>query len=96
MRLALTQGLHREMPAEELGQNLSERWRNAWWTVYILDSKFSSLMGNPPSIHDEDITVGLPPQGNAITRNSTLGLHVELSRLIARVLNSKGSQGVIC
>lgn len=68
-----------------------ERGRNLWWTVYILDRKFSSLMGNPPSIQDSDITVQLPSSSNFDQKPFSLAIHVELSQLIAQVINSKTS-----
>ena len=77
------------MSLEHFGPSDLERDRHLWWTVYILDRKFSSLMGNPPSIRDEDISVQLPPQTDSGLTAATLGLHVELSRLIAQVINSK-------
>jgi hypothetical protein len=46
------------------------------------------MMGNPPSIRDEDITVKLPPNGDSVY-SAAICLNAELSRVIAHVLNSK-------
>ena len=48
-------------------------------------------MGNPPSIHDSDITVKPPSQGDDGLTASTLGFHVQLSELLAEIVNSKFS-----
>lgn len=47
------------------------------------------MMGNPPSIRDEDITVNLPQNENSVYSAAALCLNAELSRVIAHVLNSK-------
>ena len=46
-------------------------------------------MGNPSSIRDSDITVKLPQQGDDGLTASTLGIHVQLSELLAEIINSK-------
>lgn len=46
-------------------------------------------MGAPNSIQDEDITVTLPEAGNNAQTARALSVHVALSRLLAKVLNSK-------
>jgi hypothetical protein len=81
--------MHREMPVECFGSELSQRWRNLWWTVYILDRRFSATMGSPLSIQDHDITARLPPERIHDYRSAVLSMNIELSRVIARVLDSK-------
>ncbi|KAJ5499316.1 hypothetical protein N7453_008367 [Penicillium expansum] len=93
LRMALTQGLHREVDLEASDEE-SERYRSIWWTLYILDRRFSSLMGTPISINDADVTMGLPNSGILHQRCRTLGMHVRLSRIISNVLDSVyGSDG---
>lgn len=46
-------------------------------------------MGAPNSIQDEDITVPLPEAGNNAQTARALSVHVALSRLLAKVLNSE-------
>lgn len=65
-----------------------DRYRNAWWTLYILDRKFSSLMGAPSSVQDSDISVPVPGQLAGSRKSNALDMHIKLSRLIAKVLNS--------
>ncbi|VUC35895.1 unnamed protein product [Clonostachys rosea] len=88
LRIALSQGLHRDPGGENLDHREAIRERSAWWTLYILDRKFSSLMGAPNSLHDEDISVPFPQPNRSIQKSTTLEMHVKLSRLIAKVLNT--------
>ncbi|KAI0198963.1 fungal-specific transcription factor domain-containing protein [Astrocystis sublimbata] len=88
MRVALSQGLHREMVRGDRTDAEVQRNCAAWWTVYILDRKFSSLMGAPTSIQDEDITVGLPYSADNTHTEKALRLHVTMSRLLATVVDS--------
>lgn len=88
-RIALTQGLHCEPSEGFLRETEANRLRYTWWTIYILDRKLSSLMGAPSSIQDSDITVALPRSDPATHKYKAFGLHVALSQLHAKVLNSK-------
>ncbi|ETS84551.1 hypothetical protein PFICI_02576 [Pestalotiopsis fici W106-1] len=87
LRLALSKGLHREMASVDMNHAETRRRQAIWWTVYILDRKFSSLMGAPTSIHDEDVTVPLPGPVNSHAVKG-LSVHVAVSRLLAQVVNS--------
>ncbi|CRL18099.1 Fungal transcriptional regulatory protein, N-terminal [Penicillium camemberti] len=86
-RMALTQGLHREVDLEASAEESDTRYRSIWWTLYILDRRFSSLMGTPISINDADVTMGLPNSGISHHRCRTLAMHVRLSRIISNVLD---------
>ncbi|THC96555.1 hypothetical protein EYZ11_003947 [Aspergillus tanneri] len=88
MRMCLVEGFHRALPVEQLGQKLVDRCSNIWWTVYILDRKFSSLQGSPNSVNDEDITTVLWDPRTSSHREAALSLHVKISQVITRVLNS--------
>lgn len=84
-------GLHSEISVDNSRPKDLERGRNSWWTVYILDRKFSSLIGDPPSIRDQDETVQLPSQRACDHTAALLSIHVELSRPIAQVIHSEPS-----
>ncbi|KAI6750497.1 hypothetical protein HG530_014778 [Fusarium avenaceum] len=88
LRIALSQGLHRDIVSGVLDDLEVTRYRNAWWTLYILDRKLSSLMGAPCSIHDSDISVPIPKDQTASRKSSALDMHIKLSRLKAKVLDS--------
>ncbi|QPC80421.1 hypothetical protein HYE68_011173 [Fusarium pseudograminearum] len=87
LRIALSQGLHRDIVGEFSDDAEVDRYRNAWWTLYILDRKFSSLMGAPSSVQDRDISVPVPGQPAGSRKSNALDMHIKLSRLIAKVLN---------
>ncbi|KAJ4120300.1 hypothetical protein NW760_007440 [Fusarium oxysporum] len=88
LRIALSQGLHRDIAGESADDPEVRRYRNAWWTLYILDRKFSSLMGAPSSVQDSDISVPIPGDQATPRRSSSLEMHIKLSRLKTKVLNT--------
>ncbi|PWY86744.1 C6 transcription factor [Aspergillus heteromorphus CBS 117.55] len=88
MRMALVEGFHRAQPVEQLGQKLVNRWSNIWWTVYILDRQFSSLIGSPNSVRDDEITSFLWDPQTCSQNEAALGLHVKITQVISRVLNT--------
>jgi proline utilization trans-activator len=90
--MAIFQSLHTEMPMQQLGSRYVERCRRIWWTVYILDRETTSLMGLPPTIHDDDVTCPLPDFSGATQRVTTLHMQVKLCRIIANINKSKPSR----
>ncbi|PKX89235.1 putative C6 transcription factor [Aspergillus novofumigatus IBT 16806] len=84
MRMALVEGLHRALPVEQLGQKRVERCTKIWWTVYILDRKFSSLIGSPTSVNDEDVTTVLWDPKSCSQETAALSLHVKITQVITR------------
>ncbi|EKJ70473.1 hypothetical protein FPSE_09334 [Fusarium pseudograminearum CS3096] len=94
LRIALSQGLHRDIVGEFSDDAEVDRYRNAWWTLYILDRKFSSLMGAPSSVQDSDISVPVPGQLAGSRKSNALDMHIKLSRLIAKVLNNSAVYGI--
>lgn len=89
LRIALTYGLHRERPAESSQGPFAARCRDVWWTIYILDRNFSSSMGVPTSIQDQDITASLPSLGSSSRREAAMRYQVKLSRILAQVVDSE-------
>ncbi|KAF4339946.1 positive activator of transcription [Fusarium beomiforme] len=85
MRVALGQGMHTDMPVDQLGDRTVERSRRIWWTVYVLDREMSSLMGLPQSIHDDDIHHQLPHFDGSTQRVAALHMQIRLCRTIASV-----------
>lgn len=77
------------MPEEVAGTEYSRRCNVMFWAVYMLDREFSSTIGTPSSIRDEDITVKLPSETDDSIDALNMTLHVRLSRLRARILTSK-------
>lgn len=51
-------------------------------------------MGAPSSINDSDISVPLPEGRNSAHASKVVDMHVKLSRLIAKVINSRSVIGI--
>ncbi|KAF3019855.1 hypothetical protein E8E14_013454 [Neopestalotiopsis sp. 37M] len=88
LSLCVIEGLHRDMPPAVMDQESSQRRRNVWWTVYVLDRQLSSMIGAPCSIQDVDITCRLPSETDKSQRSVVFGINVQLSKMIAQVINS--------
>ncbi|KAB8235289.1 putative C6 transcription factor [Aspergillus alliaceus] len=88
MRMALVEGHHRAPPVVQLGQKLVDRCQNIWWTVYILDRKFSSLIGSPNAVNDEEITTPLCDPKKGSQKEAALSLHVRITQVITRVVDT--------
>jgi hypothetical protein len=61
MRFAILMGLHQNVPHAQLSdrEHVEHRVR-LWWSVYMLDRSWATMLGQPVSIRDEDIEVDLP------------------------------------
>ncbi|CDM31333.1 transcriptional regulator family: Fungal Specific TF [Penicillium roqueforti] len=88
LRGCIIEGIHRHVPEDICGPELSKRCRTIFWVVYMLDREFSALIGAPSSIRDEDITVKLPAEMDDSVEQINLTLHVRLSRLMATILTT--------
>jgi proline utilization trans-activator len=89
MRLALSHGLHTDMPAKRIGAELVERSRRVWWTVYILDRELTSTEGVPQSIHDDDVHPQLPTFSGLIQPREVLRMRIRLSQVTADINRSR-------
>ncbi|KAF7621143.1 hypothetical protein AFLA_011453 [Aspergillus flavus NRRL3357] len=88
IRIAQLEGLHTELPEEELGISTVTRCRNLWWTLYIMDRHLSSSLGLPMTTQDSDITTLIDPPSTCSERDVTLSLQVTLSHLLSSILTS--------
>ncbi|GAP93113.1 putative Zn 2Cys6 transcription factor [Rosellinia necatrix] len=88
MRIAQLEGLHTELPQAELGEETVIRCRNTWWTLYIMDRHFSSSLGLPMMVSDDDISVPIPPAMESSSENSTLSLQIKLAQAHTLILKS--------
>ncbi|KAI5456774.1 hypothetical protein BGZ63DRAFT_366255 [Mariannaea sp. PMI_226] len=94
VRLAMSQGMHTNLSAQQLGDGVAQRYRRIWSTVHVLDREMTSLEGVPQSVNDEDVCTTLPPFLNDPTLAKALALRIKLSRVIANVNRSiYGSDG---
>ncbi|ESU15919.1 hypothetical protein FGSG_09349 [Fusarium graminearum PH-1] len=89
LRICVLSGFHRHMPEEVVGAQHSKRCHIIFWVVYMLDQEFAALIGATSAIRDEDITNKLPSQADNSLTSLSLTLHVQLARLIARLLGSR-------
>lgn len=86
MRMALIEGLHHPLPTE-LEPKLADRWNSIWWSVYILDHKFSASVGIPSSVRDENVTAPLWDPMSCDKEKIGISLHVKVTQVISRVLS---------
>ncbi|KAL6899918.1 hypothetical protein GGI43DRAFT_427621 [Trichoderma evansii] len=86
LRLCVIEGWHRHMPPAQVGVDHSQRCNTIFWTAYILDREFGTLVGAPSSIRDEDITTKLPTEIDNFARSTALELQIRLARLTAKIL----------
>lgn len=91
MRMAMAEGMHTQMPIEHLGENVVQRCRKIWWTVYILDREMTSLMGLPQSLSDDHINTLLPEFPGSLQRTAGINMHIKLSRIIAEISSCESS-----
>lgn len=83
------EGLHTQLPEDELGAGTLTRCRNLWWTLYIMDRHISSSLGLPMTTPDSDITTVIDPPSTCLQRDAILSLNVRLSHLLSFILTSK-------
>lgn len=81
----MCQGMHTDVPANQVGQEVAERYRKMWSTVYVLDCEMTSWQGLPQSVNSEDVCAPLPtfPDDPGLAR--ALSMRIKLSRVISRV-----------
>lgn len=88
-RLALSIGLHREIPDGIVSPSEREHRRRLWWTVYILDRKLSVNMGCPLSVNDKDVDVALPKAVSNDLPSLSLNLHAKVAAVMGRVMDGR-------
>lgn len=87
MRLALAVGMHTDMKSERLEPSVVQRCRRIWWTVFVLDSQMSALMGLPMNIQDSDMSAPLPEYPGSPTKTAAVKIHVKLSQALSQIIN---------
>ncbi|KAM0230419.1 hypothetical protein ACHAPO_009183 [Fusarium lateritium] len=88
IRIALLEGLHTQLPDNELGNETVTRCRDLWWTLYIMDRHFSSSLGLPMSVQDSDISTPVNPPNVGSQDDSARSLQVNLSHLLSVILTT--------
>lgn len=87
IRMAMAKGLHSEPSPVVMDERTCERRRKMWWTIYIIDRRFTSQMGVPVAIQDEDITVA-PPKTPGSRKASPLNMNANLARILTDVVRT--------
>ncbi|EAA31086.2 hypothetical protein GE21DRAFT_8551 [Neurospora crassa] len=81
MHLSVMHGVHRE-------SSVTEVERRTFWTVYNIDRWLSCLMGRPPAVPHQAITLSLPQEAPGLPSPLGLCAHVELSKISAYIVNN--------
>lgn len=84
--------MHLNIPESLLRDRAAREHRNRiWWTAYIFDRTWSSKLGHPVSVHDNDFNVD-PPSADGLTADDDFGdyeyalQNIELARLTGRIV----------
>ncbi|KAE9972638.1 hypothetical protein BLS_003935 [Venturia inaequalis] len=92
IRLGIVMGMHLNIPESLLRDRAAREHRNRiWWTAYTFDRTWSSKLGHPVSVHDDDFDVDLP-SADGLADDEDFGDHeyvlqnIELARLTGRIV----------
>ena len=88
LRMLLVHGYHTNVPSGTLDEHETQRSRNIWWTVFIIERQFTVLMGVPLGINDDEISTPLPNCPDSPHSSTTMAMHVKLSQAFGQVMNS--------
>ncbi|CAK7201531.1 hypothetical protein SEUCBS139899_004237 [Sporothrix eucalyptigena] len=96
LRLALHDGLHREVELSEedtsmeagLSAGLAARCSNVWWAVYVLDQDIAADLGCPPAIAVGSITTPLPTVHSSTLSAKALSLRVRLAGIVSSICST--------
>lgn len=77
--------MYTEMHGLCLDQSYVHRCRLVWWTVYVLERRFSSLQGVPMGISEDSITASLPSASDQRSEMGILEMQVTLCQILAKV-----------
>lgn len=87
--MAVAGGIHTDIQSCHHSESVTERCREVWWTVYVLDCHLSSLMGVPPALAEQDISAQLPSFAGFSQKSLALSIHVRLAKTTTLILRSK-------
>ena len=95
--MAVVHGIHTDIKSRHHSESVTERCREVWWTVYLLDCHLSSLMGAPLALAEHDISAQLPSFAGFSQKSLALSIHVRLAKTTTLILRSKSFIGpLIC
>jgi proline utilization trans-activator len=92
IRLGIVMGMHLNIPEPLLRDRAAREHRiRIWWTAYMFDRTWSSKLGHPVSVHDDDFDVDSPSK-DGLADDEDFGDHeyvlrnIELARLTGRIV----------
>ncbi|WPH03595.1 Hypothetical protein R9X50_00647700 [Acrodontium crateriforme] len=88
MRMAVIEGWYTDIPVGHHTAAETERSREVWWTVYIMDCQMSSLIGAPLTMAEHDISARLPSFPGHPLKSQALHIHVNLAKLTTLILRT--------
>ncbi|KAB8270034.1 fungal-specific transcription factor domain-containing protein [Aspergillus minisclerotigenes] len=88
LRMLLVHGYHTNIPSGTLDERETQRSRNVWWTVFIIERQFTVLMGVPLGINDNEISTPLPAYPDSPHKSITMTMHVKLSQAFGQVMDT--------
>lgn len=91
LRMAQMEGLHTQLPEEEVPPAVLARCRDLWWTLYTMDRHFASSVGIPPSTTDSDVMALKNPSSLGSQEDIIFDMQSKLWHLLSVILNSKAS-----
>ncbi|KAF9877999.1 zn 2cys6 transcription factor [Colletotrichum karsti] len=86
--LAFEGGMYTEMQGQYLDDAYVQRCRMMWWTIYVLERHFSTLLGVPLFIQDENICTPYPSQSDQGQRASVMQVQVKLAQIMGQIHRS--------
>lgn len=88
LRIAAVAGLHTDIQSRHHSESTTERCREIWWTVYLLDCHSSSLMGVPLQLTEHDVSARLPAFSGSAQKSLALSIHVRLAKTTTLILKT--------
>ncbi|KAM0794849.1 Zn(II)2Cys6 transcription factor [Usnea florida] len=88
LRMAVAHGIHTDIQSRHHSEPVTERCREVWWTVYVLDCHLSSLMGTPLALAEQDISAQLPSFAGFSQKSLALSIHVRLAKTTTLILRT--------
>jgi hypothetical protein len=93
MRLGLILGLNHNIPVRQCTDFVEREHRvRLWWAIYIFDRMYTSKIGFPLQIRDDDIHVDLPTEVNCpgaedqFSNTAYLVSSIRLARIIGQII----------
>lgn len=90
MRLGLIIGLNHNIPDSQLIDPIEREHRiRLWWTIYIFNHMWSSKMGLPLQISEDDIHIGMPSdigQNEQFTDTGYIIANINLARIAGDII----------